>query len=191
MKASTKRIASIFVSILLLVGLLFFYSVFIRPEYGAIMEKRAEVASRQALVADYESDLSRIEELTRDYENLAQAQASLTMVIPADENTATAVMQIGGLARANRVAVRALSAQTTALQPSKQPGLVRAIGSVRFTLRAQAAYEDFRNFLRGIETNMNVMDIEVVKIETLPSLRSLQAGFLDYTISLTTFYEAE
>ncbi|MBI4160225.1 hypothetical protein HY504_03595 [Candidatus Wolfebacteria bacterium] len=191
MKASSKRIISIFASILLLVGLLFFYSTFIRPEYDDVIAVRARIASQKALIADYETDLVRIEQLTTDYQNLAQVQTSLTAIVPPAESTATAVAQLGGLAEAHSITIRALSAQVMAFRPSRQPGLVKNLGSVRLTLRAQATYENFKNFIRGIETNMNLMDVQSVKIETLPALRAIPTGFLDYTVVLVTHYEGE
>lgn len=189
MKASTKRITSIFGSILLLLGLLIFYSYFIRPAYEEVMAKRGEVLNKEKLVSDYEADLARIKEMTENYNKMIDLEKTLSTLVPSSENIPSSVMQLAGLAKINKITVRAMGAQIAALKPSKQPGLVKNTGTVRITLRAQGAYEDFKNFLRGIETNMNIMDVESVKIDSMPSSRTIPSGWLDYAIVIATHYE--
>jgi len=172
---------------MLLGALAFVYSSFVKPAYNTVLNKRAQVKNRDGQIAELKTERGRVDQLAARYANAAELQSNLDVMLPNGENTASAIRQLGGLALANRIGIQSLGIQVTGLRPSSQSGLVKNIGTNRILFRAAGSYEDFKNFLRGIETNMAMMDVEGVKIEVPPGKNF--SGSLQYTVSVLTHYE--
>lgn len=187
MKASTKRVVSILLTLLLFIATLVFYTYLLKPAYLEVRNQRAEIASRLNLINEHERVLSKIQALLKEYQNTAQFNNTISSILPIGPNSASAVNQIVTLAKLNRLGIFTLKVQQLAIKPSSQPTLVKGIGTLRFTLKLGGSYESFKSFLQNLETNINLMDVVDLKIE--PST----AGATDflYTITIDTYYQAE
>ena len=190
MRASSKRILSILISILLIIGSFIIYNSLIQPAYSEIANQRAEVATRLDLINKHEDSIKQVQNLLSQYQDTAQIQEVASLILPSEQNFPQAVNQITGLANLNKLSIELLAAQQLAIRPSAQPRLVKGIGVLRFNLQLTGAYENLKSFIQNLETNMNLMDLASVRIE--PSMKGkLGENKFSYTIMVDTYYQAE
>ena len=190
MKASTKRISSISISILIFVVLLVFYTYLIQPAYSDIKEKRAEVAGKLVLINEYETALVRINNLLGQYDSFSQIQDTVSLILPPNQNVPRAVSQFTGLASINRLAIENLGVQQLAIKPSLRPSLVKGLGTLRLTGRLNGDYESFKAFLGNLETNIGLTDLVSLKIEPLAKGKIAENKFA-YMMVVDMYYQAE
>ncbi len=188
MKASTKRFSSILLAILMFIGSLFIYSSLILPAYSDIKSLRTEVASRLELVNKNEISIQQVQKLLSEYQDIAKIQETTSLILPPEQNVPQAVNQINGLSKISNLAIELLSVQQLAVKPSTQAGLVRGLGTLRFNFRLAGSYEGFKAFLQALETNINLMDLVTLKIES--STKPAKGGF-SFTMVVDTYYQAE
>jgi len=190
MKSSTKRILSISISTLLFIGSLFIYGNLIRPTYSQIKDLRSEVSSRLDFIEKNEVCIQEIQKKIKQYQNLGKTTEAISLILPLNQDVASRVNQINGLASNNRLTIESLNVQELAIKPSKQPNLVKGLGTLRFNFKANGNYESFKSFIQALETNITLMDLIGLRIE--PNNKPKTAGNnFDYTMIVDTYYQAE
>jgi len=190
MKSSTKRILSVSISTLLFIGSLFIYSNLVKPTYSQIKNLRSEVVSRLDFIEKNEAYIQEIQKKIKESHDLDKTTETISLILPLNQDVASRVNQIGGLAYNNRLAIELLNVQELAIKPSKQPNLVKGLGTLRFNLKASGNYENFKSFIQALETNITLMDLIGLKIE--PNNKSKTAGSnFDYTMVVDTYYQSE
>lgn len=188
MKASAKRFSSILVAILFFIASLFIYSSLIQPAYSDIKNLRTEVANRLDFISKNETFIQQVKNLLNEYQNVAKIQETTSLILPLNQNIPQGVNQINGLSKINNLTTELLSVQQLAIKPSKQPNLVKGLGSLRFTFRLTGPYENFKPFLQAMETNINLMDLVSLKIE--PPEKAGRDIF-SYTLIVDTYYQSD
>ena len=188
MKASTKRILSILIAILMFVGSLFIYTSLIRPTYSEIKNQRAEIVSRLELINKHEASIKQVQKILNEYQNVSQLTETISLILPLEQNVPQSVNQITGLTKINNLAVDFLSAQQLAITPSTEPSLVKGMGTLRFNFALIGPYENFKKFLQALETNIGLMDLTSLKVE--PATKSSKGNF-SYTMTVDTHYQSE
>lgn len=189
MKASSKRILSILTAILMIIASLFVYSSLIRPVYSEIKNLRAEVAGRLDLINRNKASIEQVQKLLSEYQSISQAQEITSLVLPSEQNISRAVNQVVGLADLNGLFIELLAVQQLAIKPSAQPNLVKGVGVLRFNLRLAGSYENFKSFIKNLETNVNLMDLVNLKIEAATKTRA--GDSFSYTMVIDSYYQAE
>ncbi len=188
MKASSKRFLSIIVAILVFIASLFIYSNLVRSVYSDIKDLRAEVVSRLELINKNQASVSQVKQLLNEYQNISQIQETISAVLPLEQNVPQGVNQISGLAKLNDLAISFLSVQQLAIKPSSQPGVVNGLGVLRLNFGLSGSYENFKTFLQGLDTNITLLDLLTVKMESKATSKS---GELSYTLTVDTYYQAK
>lgn len=180
-------------SIVFLVATIIVYSYFVSPAYSSIQGKRAEVANRESLVAQYTDYLTRIKGLADRYSTILSMQDAINTAFPPEENVPHTVRQITGLAALNRLSVEALAVDRLAVKASLQPDLVKGIGGLRITMQMSGTYDDLKTFLANVETNLNIFDVTNVRIgagtQDTKKGGAVGSGF-QYTLEMKTYYQA-
>jgi Tfp pilus assembly protein PilO len=190
MKSSTKRILSISISTLLFIGSLFVYGSLIKPAYSQIKDLRSEVASRLDFIEKNEAYIQKIQKKIKELQDLDKTTETISLILPLNQDVASRVSQIDGLAYNNRLTIELLSIQELSIKPSKQPNLVKGIGTLRFNFKASGNYENFKSFIQALETNITLMDLVGLKIEPNNKPKTAGSNF-DYTMVVDTYYQAE
>lgn len=186
MRASAKRFSSIMVAILFFIASIFIYNSLIQPAYSGIKDLRAEIATRLDLIATNQNSIQQVQNLLTQYQNAADIQQTTSLILPLSQDIALGADQINGLSKINNLSIELLGVQQVAIKPSKQPNLVKGIGTSRFNFRLNGAYENFKAFLQAVETNINLTDLVSLKIEPATS----RNNFL-YTMTVDTYYQSE
>lgn len=189
MKASNKRILSILTAILMIIASLFVYSSLIRPVYSEIKNLRSEVAGRLDLINRNKVSIEQVQKLLSEYQSISQAQEMTSSVLLSEQNISQAVNQVAGLAGLNNLSIELLAVQQLAIKPSAQPNLVKGVGTLRFNIRLTGGYENFKKFLQNLETNINLMDLTNLKIES--AAKTKVGGNFSYTMIIDSYYQAE
>jgi len=190
MRASTKRILSIMVSIALLIAAAVIYIKFINPAYFDIQKLRGEIQSRQNLLKEQTQALNQIQNLISQLQNqnIAQFQEGISLVLPTSENVPQALDQYQALAQTCGLNLQSASLNYLAIKPAASDiNLAKGIGADRFKLKVLGAYESLKTFFQAIETNIRLTDLVSFKIS-----RAGQSGQNLYLteIVVDTYYQS-
>lgn len=197
MKSSAKRASSLLVSGLLLVGSFVVYGLFIRPAYDEVSVLRGRLVAKQNLFDEKRAAVDKVKSLIMQYQGAGKLQDVISMSLPQDEEVSSVFNQLQAIASANGMAVEVFNVQPLSLRPSAGDGasgargkdkesLVRPIGTLRLSLRLTGPYGAFKEFIRGLETNIRAMDVVSMKVEQAGG----RAGdSFAYTVVADTYYQ--
>lgn len=190
MKASSKRTLSILLSIFLFIGSLMIYAYLLKPAYEKVKVQKSEIASRSETVKEYEGIINRVKSLLEQYENAAQMQETMSVILPTDQNVAESINQINGLAYFNNLSISRLAVRELAIAPSTDKAkLIKGIGTLRINIRLSGDYGAIKSFLQNLETNLNLMDVVSLRVEPVSGAKA--GSSFDYVAEIDTYYQAE
>ena len=190
MKPSLKRVSSIALSAVFILGSLFVFSIALKPAYTDILSKRAEIQARVKLAGEYESSLQITQKLLNEYQDIGRFQEMISAILPASQDLSHVLGQLTSLAGVNHLEIEVLGIERQAIRPPQGDGLAKGMGVLRMNFRLRGEYENFRALLRNLETNVNLMDVAELKIE--PAARAKTGPALyNYIMSVDTYYQSE
>lgn len=191
MKASAKRALSLFVSCVLLVGALVVYAAFVRPAYTEVTALRGQLIAKQNLFDEKSAAVDKVKALIMQYTGAGKLQDVISLSLPQDEEVSSVFNQLQAIASSNGMSVEVFNVQPLSLRPASTSAqdsapLIRPIGTLRVSLRLVGPYGAFKEFVRGLETNIRAMDLVSMKIERVGS----KAGDLfAYTVVADAYYQ--
>lgn len=167
MKASTKRIISILISVSLMIAIVVIFVKFIKPAYAELQNLRGEIQTRAVLLEDQTKAVSQVQNLISQLQeqNISQFQEQISLVLPLNESVPQALSQYQTIAQANGLNVQSAGLNYLAIKPSAANiNLAKGIGTIRFKLKLLGSYEAIRTFIQAIETNVRLTDLVSFKI---------------------------
>lgn len=167
MKASTKRIISILISVSLMLAVVVIFVKFIKPAYAELQNLRGEIQTRAVLLKDQTKAVSQVQNLISQLQeqNISQFQEQISLVLPLNESVPQALSQYQTIAQANGLNVQSAGLNYLAIKPSAANiNLAKGIGTIRFKLKLLCSYEAIRTFIQAIETNVRLTDLVSFKI---------------------------
>lgn len=167
MKASTKRIISILISVSLMIAIVVIFVKFIKPAYAELQNLRGEIQTRAVLLKDQTKAVSQVQNLISQLQeqNISQFQEQISLVLPLNESVPQALSQYQTIAQANGLNVQSAGLNYLAIKPSAANiNLAKGIGTIRFKLKLLGSYEAIRTFIQAIETNVRLTDLVSFKI---------------------------
>ncbi len=182
MRPAAKRAFSLLLSIILLVAALFIYGLFIQPEYSELSVLRGRLSGQKNLFLNKQEAITKVESLIKQYQGAGRLQDTISMSLPGGEDLASVFNQLQGIAAFNGLIIEVFNVQSLPIKPARERSLVRGLGSLRLSLRLTGPYESFRGFLRGLETNIRLMDVVSLKIEPIDKV-------LVYNLVVDTYYQ--
>lgn len=169
MKASTKRILSIFSSALFFLGGLVVYSSYIRPEYETIKKLRGEVAVKQQALDDQDNAIKQVQALIRQFESVSQLQDEISLFLPLEENVTQSLMQLESLSSITGVSLETVNPQfavdSTIKKKEGLAAIIKPVGKIRFTFKVSGSYEGLKNFVKGLAESIRIFDIAEFKFD--------------------------
>jgi hypothetical protein len=130
----------------------------------------------------------KVQNLLNEYQNSAQLQNAISVLLPDEQNLSQALNQISGLASMSGISLQKTSVSQLAIRPSLGSSIVKNIGTLRFEIEASGAYDGFISLLERLETNMGIFDVESAKV-SLPSSGSSSA--FRYAIVIDSYYQTQ
>jgi len=168
MKASTKRVLSIFFAALLFIAAVFVYSSLIRPEFDRISAKRAVVSAKGDVFENQKSAVDQVKNVISQSQGMESVRETVSLAVPEDPDTTGILRQLSAIASANQVTFTSFSIETPT-PPKGKDFLVKQLAPVKMQMSVYGPYEGIKGFLRGIETNVRVAVVESAEIRPLSS----------------------
>ncbi len=160
MRPSTQRALSILLSFLFLVGALVVYQNLIRPESKEISRKRGLVAAKTNLFETQSQAVNQVQNLISQIENFSTLAETVALAIPNRPEVPEVFNQIETISRLSGVNVTGVGFRNLGLigAPGNLP-LMKKLGALEFKLTAIGPYENIKNFLKLLESNLRVGNI--------------------------------
>jgi len=164
-RTSTKRILSIGLSIVFLIGAVIIYSTLIRSEIKIIDEKRAEVASKTVLYDNQKNAVNQVSELISKYslktdKGMAKLQEIVSLAMPAGENIIGALRQIEAIGKSSGVDIKSLNFSVSAPKSKTKSSFTKKMGTLNISISADGSYGILKNFLQLLETSLRVANVK-------------------------------
>ncbi len=182
MRPSTKRILSVFASMVFLIAALVVYQNLIKPEFDEINGKRNELTTKKYTYETQKAAVDQFEGLLGQFQNLTSFQRSVNEIIPNRAEITQAVNQVEAISRSSNVIILGIDFKDLGGQVSKSP-LVKRLGVVEIKIRLGGQYQDLKNFLKLLETN-----IRLTKVTSF-SFSGLQQGFYNLNLTAEVYYQ--
>ncbi|MEK7481843.1 MAG: hypothetical protein AAB607_00545 [Patescibacteria group bacterium] len=187
MKPSAKRSMSIIFAIIFLIGSLFIYKSLIKPDYQEIVGLMAKKQSLKETLDTYTFLNQEFENLLSQYQDqdLEMTQRQLSLTLPNKPDVSYAAAQIVGIAKLFGMKIGSLDIKQLAIKPSDKTA-IKGLGTLRMDLQMEGDYENFKSFVKAMETNIMVLNPTNYKIEKQSS-----GPFLIYKMTVDTHYQSE
>lgn len=191
------------------VGALLVFFELIQPAYTGLQAKKGRQVSSQGLLDQEQRVVDQAKKLLSQYDNVSQAQSNLGLAMPSGPNLASALAQIYGIAQNNGMAVQSIGIGLNA--PAARPKataaagdasgatqlttseIVKPVGTISFQVTAAGTYENLKNFLSQLETNLRVFDLTSLSLQSVPIPQAKGApvvgDLFNYGITVVTYYQ--
>ena len=199
MKQSSKRLVSMLVALMFLVGAFVGFFEFVQPAYSQVETLRGEESANQGILTSLTALVKQAQDLLASYNQQSQNAQGLGAALPAGEDVAGALAQIEGIASQNNLNLSTVAVSTPTLQvPKIQNGsstaaLVKPVGTVSFKLAVAGSYENFKKFIADLETNIRLFDVENVTVAPFSNTAGGKSASLDYftyNLIVQAYYQA-
>src|SRR3989344_1465407 len=101
MKSSTKRAFSLLLSLIFFASALFVYAIFIIPAYNQVINLRSMVVGKQSVLDNQSQAIKKVNTLIQQYQGAGSLQDVISMSLPNNEDVASILSQLYGVARFN------------------------------------------------------------------------------------------
>ncbi len=162
MRVSTKRVLSILVGLIFLLGAFFVYLGLIRGEMTAVGEVRSILASKEALFANQEQAVNQVKDLLNEFKNFSQLQGTVNRAIPDGASSISALRQIEAIGRTAGVIITGLDFSTPTPSSRNAPGatsVVQRLRTLEVKVRAEGPYANLKQFVKLLETSVRVANV--------------------------------
>lgn len=215
MKQTTKRLASLTIGLLLLVGALFVYFYLIQGEYEGAQGLKAKVNSKQKFLNDEKTVIEQVQkqiEAYRQSQGQQGPQSGVSLALPTSPDIAGAIAQLSGLAQQSAANLQSLTVSTLPASAAKsvtakkggstegnfQDTLQKPLGTISFSLKLTGGYESIKNFISLLETNLRIFDLRSFTITPVTASESVSlskdkttpsVSMFTYDVGVNTYYQ--
>ena len=185
MKPAAKRLFGILASLVLVVASLVVYSSLLLPKYADIQELRGEREALTQLLQEQMDAVDAVQRLVRQYSDVTDLQRSLAITLPIEEEVASIVNQLQGIASTNGMLMSSLSMRPMAIEPTAVGDIVRPVGILRISVDLIGDYTSLKAYLEALETNVRIMDVRSIQVQNAGT----SDGPYDYQLEIDTYYQ--
>lgn len=201
--------------LLLVLSSLLVYFELIQPAFDAAQQTKAQKNSLQTFLDGERVVVQRVQKLMNSYEGQLEIQRVVSDVLPADKDVAGALAQLYGLAQNNGLSALSFGISVAPTAQKKNvaaadtgvPGasnfetsLQKGFSSISFELQLDGSYENLKNFLSALETNIRIFDVQRIEVRAATSAGtgvstgksvsvSAPASLFGYNIVVKTYYQ--
>lgn len=205
MKQETKRLSSIIIAAAILAVALVIYFAFIVPAYANLETVKGQEESEMTLYSNEHQIVTQGKTLLSTYESDASSTQVVDMALPVGQNVAGALAQIYGIAINSGVVLQGTGISVQAVQATTPPGsgitgaaaagsIIKPTGTVSFQASGSGSYEAFKNFLKGLETNIRIFDVQAISLEpsqiAATKTQAANQDEFNFSITVVTYYQA-
>lgn len=195
MRQSTKRLASLGGVLVLLLAALITYLNFTSPSYQAAQDIKSQMLSRSNLVETQKAAIAQVEKLINQSAAEDQLKQVVALALPPSKDESDVIHQLNTLGTVNHLSIQSMVAVSQTREPPASVAratstidLVKPQSTVGVQVRLAGSYEDFKTFLKNIETNVRIFDVKTISIDPLGKPNQDTYSF-DLTVA--TYYQAQ
>ncbi len=162
MKQSVKRFTSSLGAFLLLLAAFVVFTSFVRPLYAQIASVQSEEFARRKFLSDQQSVVTEVKKLIASFAEAEKLQEGIAHALPLGPQVAEALVQVNGLSEINNLKPRSFGVTIAppdaraAAAAKATDSLVKPFSSVSFHVELTGSYEDFKAFMKNLETNIRI-----------------------------------
>lgn len=187
------------VSLTFLIAAFIVYFDVVSPAYGDMQALRGKAASEQNILLQEASTTQQVQQLVASYKSESQTAGTVALALPSEEDISGALNQIYGIAGTNNINILTMNialapviASSTTEMDVSAPSIVKPLDSISFAIEANGSYEDFKNFLSELETNIRIFDMKNISIQPAQSAPQNAANNQDnfnYELTIVAYYQ--
>jgi Tfp pilus assembly protein PilO len=211
MKQETKRLSSIILAALIIAAALVVYFEFIIPAYTNLELVKGQEESETTLYANEYQIVNQGKALLATYASEASSTQSVNMALPVGQDISGALAQIYGIGANTGITIQSTAISVQAVQettPVAASGaangqianaaaagsVLKPTGTISFEVNGSGSYEAFKNFLRGLETNIRIFDVASISMApaqiAAAKTQVANPDQFNYTVTVVTYYQA-
>ncbi len=191
------------IALVFIVVALVCYFDFLVPAYTALQVAEGNKISEQNLLANETQIVSQFQGLLASYQSDASGEQAVNAALPVGPHLADAIAQLYGIANANNMTIVSMSIGSQLTPPPAAANgvsgaaasgqIINPIGTVTFDLGILGSYENFKNFLAELATNMRLFDVKKFSFQASGATNSktTSADFFDFDVSAQTYYQSQ
>lgn len=185
MRVSTKRILSIGVAGIFLIGSLVVYSSLITGELEAVNEKQGAVNDRRESLATQQQAVTKVTDLIKQFEGV-KSQDTIALAMPNGDDTVGALRGIQAIALQSGVVISALDFKTSVPRVAQAQPFIKKLSTLEVSLKLNGPYEGAERFIQLLETAVRVANVKNFKFQTSPTAGN-PIGSLELVVD--TYYQ--
>jgi Tfp pilus assembly protein PilO len=186
MRVSTKRIVSILIAAVLVIGALTVYGSAIAPTVRDITTKRGQVLGRSQTLENQSQVVRDVQGLIAEFKNAAALERTVNLAVPNKEETISGLRQVEAAARASGVFVTSLDFEI-APPRAAQLSFLKKLGVLTVRVGATGSYANLKAFLRLLETSVRIANVQDVAFKSA----SAAQGQESVAVTLEMYYQTE
>lgn len=178
-------------ALLLTVAAFAIYFSFIRPAYEDTQKIRSEEFSRQTFTDRQSAVINQVKKLISSYQGQGELQDAVSLSLPLRPDEPGALNQLNGLLENNRLfpqsfGISVLGSQGGTVrrtQGTSTQSFAKPLSTMLFKIRFVGTYEDIKNFLVNLETNIRIFDVRDLSVSPITTKGSPTAYNVDLTVA--------
>jgi len=188
MRASSKRLISIFIALILIGATAYVVFNVNAPTWRRVQGLRQEVAEKERVRNQLAELVAKAKEALARFEDLDRQAAPISAALPAKPNLPEVLAILGALATDHdltlgQVTFEELTSRQLAPTTEEAPKAV----PIKVLTTLSGGYADFKNWLKAAESELRLIDIDNLSIQPL-STRPGEAVF-NFSLGLTVYYQ--
>ncbi len=179
---------SILIILLLALGL-FVWRLF-WPTFGQVYSLFQERNLWQTKL-EQANDLSRkLGILQQEYSANEEEMNKIKTAVPMNEDTPALLVQLEALASQNGLILNSVNFLTPENQKKNNAQAIpsAAVKTTRVDLSLSGSYGSFKNFIKAVENNLRIMDINFIGLGSQETSVSAGLGLTDFKVSMNVYY---
>jgi Tfp pilus assembly protein PilO len=193
LQSSTKRSGSLLISVFFFVLAFVSYATFVKPELDRIFELRGSLRSKTELLEQQRLVSDQVNSLIGRFKSIKNLEEIVSMAIPVREDLGLLLSQLDILSRSSGLGVQSINFQSLALpRGSRNEGNLginnlSERGTIQISLSLTGSYDSLKSFLKLIETNVRVLDVQTLGIA--PAQRLVAEDIFEYKLTLNGYFQ--
>lgn len=187
------------IALAFLVAAFILYFDFVSPAYNDMQALKGKKSSEQDLVSQESKTVQQIQKLIAAYQNENQVQDAIALSLPSRQDISGALTQIYGIAAVNNISFQSVNVSVSSVVSNAGSStiatnassslLIKPLGSISFAVAAIGSYEDFKNFLSEIETNVRIFDVKSLSVQPVSQSGSGIRDAFNYNLTIVAYYQ--
>ncbi len=172
---------------------------FIRSAYAEVQGLKGEVLVREQFVSSEQEAVKKVQQLISAYNNKIELRNLINLTLPLTIDVSGALTQLAGLVQNDTLGAQSFSMAEEGSSSGEGSGagapaqdgavnLTRPLGKLALQVAFAGSYDNVKNFLEKLESNIRVFD--VVSLSIAPSAKSNQ-DLYKVDLKIVTYYQKE